>query len=180
MNNQTLAWRLISGESNISKKGSLRENDILQLRGIFLSLDDDKDGLLSTTQLGEALRLLGFIPREKLIKKFATNLNQMRIMGLNEMSFKTDFKTFVTILSKEIKALVEIENEISGLFEFMDSNGSGMISKKELRHLLVETISPFSLSGTEYAKFVRNISFPSNSEYIKISELKRQVLFGLN
>src|SRR4051812_31517121 len=118
MNNQTLAWRLISGESNVSKKGSLRENDILQLRGIFLSLDDDKDGLLSTTQLGEALRLLGFIPREKLIKKFCSNLNQMRIMGLNEMSFKTDFKTFVTILSKEIKALVEIENEIGGLFEF--------------------------------------------------------------
>ncbi len=124
-NQTTLAWRLISTESNILKKGSLRENDVLQLRGIFLSLDDDKDGLLTTGQLADALRLLGFVPRVKLIKKFAPSINQMKILGLNEMSFKTDFKTFVMMLSKEMKALQDIDVELTNLFSFVDTTNSG-------------------------------------------------------
>ncbi len=124
-NQTTLAWRLISTESNILKKGSLKENDVLQLRGIFLSLDDDKDGLLTTSQLADALRLLGFVPRVKLIKKFAPNVNQMKILGLNEMSFKTDFKTFVMMLSKEMKALQDIDVELTHLFSFVDTTNSG-------------------------------------------------------
>ncbi len=177
-NHTSLAWRLISTESNILKKGSLKENDILQLRGIFLSLDEDKDGLLTTAQLGDALKLLGFVPREKLIKKFAVNMNQMKIRGLNEMSFKTDFKTFVMMLSKEMKALQDIDTELTHLFSFIDTTNSGLLSKSDLKHLLVDTITPLSMTPQEFHRFVKGLSFATDSENVRIVDLKKQLLFG--
>jgi Ca2+-binding EF-hand superfamily protein len=50
----------------------------------------------------------------------------MKILGLNEMSFKTDFKTFVMMLSKEMKALQDIDSELSNLFSFIDVTNSGL------------------------------------------------------
>jgi hypothetical protein len=122
--------------------------------------------------------MLGLMPRKKLLKKFALTSSSLKLNGQLSDTFKTDFKTFIKVLSDEIAALKRIEEDISYLLSFMDSSQQkGYISRKELRHLMVEVISPFSLSSLEFNSFAKNISFSSSNDSISIEEFKKRVLF---
>ena len=45
--------------------------ELQQLRGIFAAHDEDKDGLLTDSELQESLRALGFIPNDELMRTFS-------------------------------------------------------------------------------------------------------------
>lgn len=175
----SFAWKVISSELVGPTRSLLREKDVLQLKGIFLSLDDDKDGMLTTLQLIDALKLLGFSTREKSVVKFSANASQLQASGLHALTFKTDFKTFVTVIGKEISAMKEVERDLSFLFEFMDSFETGHLSKKELKHLLVGVEAPSAMTDVEFTRFTKSLIFPPNSETISIADLKIQLIFGL-
>jgi Ca2+-binding EF-hand superfamily protein len=174
----SFAWKVISNDLIGPKKTILKEKDVLQLKGIFLSLDDDRDGQLSSTQLADGLKLLGFSTREKFLLKFSVNAAQNKINGLNAMSFKTDFKTFCNVISKELKEMQSAANDLDYLFSFIDSNNTGFLSKKELKHLLTEVLSPIVLSSVEFNRFMKSLLIPNGSEHISIPDLKNQIIFG--
>ncbi len=200
----TFAWRLItddlsptsststtvtplvpSSSSSHFRKSDLNENQILQLKGIFLHYDTDRDGLLTIEQLTEALQSIGFSTRNKFLIKFLphTTSNQMKIQGKfinhhdSKLTFKTEWKTFLSIINKEIQSLKKLDNELTSLFQFIDINHTGYLSKRELKFLLVDVLSPTRLTAPEFTKFMKSLksSFDSNDN-IRIEELKRQLI----
>ncbi len=100
----SFAWKVISSELVGPSKSILRERDVLQLKGIFLTLDEDKDGMLTTVQLIDALKLLGFSTRQKFVVKFSSSSGEehQNSNGVQGLTFRTDFKTFVSVIGKEL------------------------------------------------------------------------------
>lgn len=92
------------------------------------------------------------------------------------MSFKVDFKTFVIVLSKEIKCLASLERELDSLWSFVDVNETGYLSRKELRFLLVEVETPFKLSPQEFTRFVKGLTFSSEIDSVSILSLKQHLI----
>lgn len=170
------AWRLISSDLiwNCRKGDILDEKHVLQLKGIFLHFDEDKDGVLSVDELEGALSHLGFSTREKFVNKFCGNQEKMKIQGLHKRSFRTDFKTFVIVISKELKTLQQLERDLTALFAFMDVGRTGHLTRRDLRHLLVEVSTPMQLTPEEFTKFMRSLRF---KDKVNIEELKRQLVF---
>ena len=120
-----LAWRLISGDDLIIAKGCLTEGDILQLKGLFLYFDSDKDGYINKEQLVLALKYLGLNPRDNLVHSFTHSANKN--------TFHVDFNTFVEILSREQERLLEVKAELDSLFAFVDPQETGEITVKQLQ-----------------------------------------------
>jgi Ca2+-binding EF-hand superfamily protein len=173
------AWRLISSTGDIptsNRKNDLVDGEVIQLKGVFNHFDDDRDGLLSVPQLAEALQCVGFPTRDKFLRKFCISSNQMKIHGIHSMAFKTDFKTFVTVINKEIKCLSSLGRELDALFAFVDVNETGHLSRKELRFLLVEVETPFKLAVQEFTRFVKGLIFSSETDSVSISDLKRHLI----
>jgi Ca2+-binding EF-hand superfamily protein len=174
----TIAWRLISddGAWSSSTLEAINEDHILQLKVIFLNHDGNKDGYLNTQQLFDALNNVGFKSRKKLILKFSPNSNQIKPTD-QQSSFKTDFKTFVTVIAREVKQLQKLDSELSYLFSFMDINKTGYLSKRDLRHLLMEVETNRQLGTAEFTKFLRSLRFAADTDSISIAELKKQIIF---
>jgi Ca2+-binding EF-hand superfamily protein len=174
-----------SGISAISRRSELNENQILQLKGIFLHFDNDRDGYLTIEQLGEAVLNIGFTNRNKFLTKFLPNQSKLKMEGKfisaqeSKLNFKTDFKTFITVIGKEISSLRNLESELTVLFNYVDVNNSGYISKRELKFLLVDVMSSTRLNSTEFTKFMKSLknSFDSNDN-INIQELKKQLILS--
>ncbi len=197
-NSHSFAWRLINVDRsllsfNVDQQG-FTDPELLQLRGMFLHHDDDRDGFLTSEQLTICLQELGFYTRDRFVKKFCLNPNQIKVRGLTTFSFKTDFKTFVRVLSKEVDSLRSAYQDLSSLFDFMDVDKTGLISKKEVRHLLIEVESSTKLTAQEYTKFMKGLNFIERSgssisninssnvfvnEMITIEDLKSHLLFHI-
>lgn len=175
----SFAWKLIADDVTLSagRKVDLSEAEVLQLKGMFIHFDEDRDGLLTTEQLNNAVSELGFPKREEFIRKFCVNSMQLKAQGLSPMAFKTDFKTFVTVIAREVKNLKLVERDLDALFSFMDTNKTGFVSRKDVRYYLADLASPTHLSPNEYTRFIRNIQFPPGRDTISIEELKKQLLF---
>eukprot|EP01038_Epipyxis_sp_PR26KG_P015665 gene15665-21189_t len=175
---------IIYNDSNERKSGKMNNinifsmNSIIQLRGIFLSLDDDQDGLLTTSQLADALRFIGFIPRDQLLSKFCVNLTEMKMKGKNLMKFSTSFDTFIQVLSNEVNRLHGIAEELNALFLFLDDEKSGYLSKTDLQHVLIEVLTPLSLTTAEFNSFNRAIPY-DKFDRVKVEEIKQLLLLGI-
>lgn len=179
LNMATFAWRLIADDGIWSTRtaDSLDEKHIIQLKGIFLHYDEDKDGFLTITQLSDALLALGFRNRDKLLSKFSSQPLQSRNRSLHGVSFKTDLKTFIQVVTREVRLLRQFDEEFSVLLGFMDVNRTGSVSKRDLRHLLSEVETSSKLSSQEFTRFLRNLRFSSDTDSISIADLRRQILF---
>lgn len=174
----SFAWRLISGDISLlsRKSDALDERHIIQLKGLFSHFDDDRDGYITTEQLTAALLSLGLSTREVFIKKFCVNTAQMKIHGLHGLSFKTDLKTFVAVISREVRYLQTLEEELDALLAFVDEKQTGYITRRELRYLLVDLASPTRLSMQEFTRFVKGLHYTAEDR-VSILELKREILF---
>jgi Ca2+-binding EF-hand superfamily protein len=144
---------------------------IYQLKGIFNLQDTDNDGLITRPQLVKCLQLLGFQIRDKLLLKYlnpsgskkssktvtataasASGKKKTPVTNITAYaSAKVKLSTFISVTLKELPALhASLEEDLHGLFEFMDPTHSGTVSVKDLRHLLVETLSANRLNGDEF------------------------------
>jgi len=66
-------------------------------------------------------------------------------------SSRVGLSTFLKVTLQELPRLHEsIEADLGSLFAFMDPAGAGTISIKDLRHLLVDTLSSTRLDGDEF------------------------------
>jgi Ca2+-binding EF-hand superfamily protein len=179
MNSNSFAWRLITNNEALYslRKTELDESHLIQLKGIFNHYDADRDGLLSVDELTEALKALGFSSRERFLKKFNANSTQLKIQGLHSMNFKVDLKTFISVINREVNSLQKIEEELGALFSFIDVNETGFLSRKEIRHLLVEVETPCKMDQQQFQRFVKGLTFTTDTDSISIGELKRVILF---
>jgi len=168
------------------------------LTGIFLSIDTDGDGFISKTQLVQALGNVGLLPREALLKKFvdaqsaaasssrraSTVSPTRRGTALPQAAgVKFDLITFVKVCLSETDKIKLAGREIDPLLNFMTvDNKTEKITVNQIRHLLVDTLSPQRLDDREFQTFLSALGVPPssikspNDETILVSDLKKKLL----
>jgi len=157
-----------------------------------------------------ALNCVGIQPREALLKQYALAMLDSPTLSeatsssssssssaaalakrrasrpANPVLTKVNMQVFITMTAKELALRNKSqEKDLDPLFAFMNEPGrdAESISIKQLRHLLVETLSPSRLDAREFAAFVAALNLgPANSGksddvLIKIADLKRRMLF---
>lgn len=152
-----------------SSVGAMRETletmdstELQQLRGIFAAHDEDKDGLLTNSELQESLRALGFIPNDELMRKYYLerakrdpdtmphhSMAKSRTAKRRSMaSFRMDLASFMAA-SLHLDTAESAYDEILPLFEEIDAAGTGELTITDLKRLLNQVASPTRLSAQE-------------------------------
>ena len=109
----------------------LREKDIMELNKIFLEIDTNKDGTLSVDE----------------IRKCLIKLNQEKNLKINNQEIEDIFKSIDVNNSKRIEYTEFItsmleestyckEEKLIKIFRMLDKDGSGKISKDEIKKVL--------------------------------------------
>ena len=114
---------------NDSNDQILSNEKISDLNEAFKILDKDKDGHITTKELGDIMKGLGQNPSEAELQDL---INEVDIEGNGTI----DFKEFVGLMTRKMKE-PENEEEIIEAFKIFDKDGNGLISPDELLHVML-------------------------------------------
>ena len=102
---------------------------------------------------------------------------------------RVDLPTFITVTVGELGKIKSASREIDPLLKFMsiDNADPGLISVRQLRHLLVETLSPSRLDEREFRVFLETLGLTNSTlsrsaqeeKLIAIEDLKRKLILQL-
>ena len=161
-----LAWSLISDDGvDFSSTGnSFNDKELLQLKGLFQSLDHDRDGQLTEVQVCRAFDLLGIKPSLDTANVFV------------ELQ-SVDFSAFVESLYAEKHRFRDFDAQLDLLLSFYDTDRTGFITKNDLKQLLCAPSSPFCFSDNDFDSFMATLE-PKNSQKIGIEWIKQKLIFG--
>jgi len=106
----------------------LSDEKIAQFQSCFNLFDKDKDGYISSSEIGLVLRALGETPSEADIKRIAQQIDSN---GDN----RVDFNEFLNILTKQMEKRIT-DDDIEKAFKIFDQNNDGQISCSELKHVI--------------------------------------------
>jgi calcium-binding protein CML len=121
-----------------SLRPKIDDMKVHQLRGIFSTFDEDRDGFLSTKELESALFSLGIDPTPYTISKYQ----------LGSMNGKVDIASFVRLTTVR-EPVRTTEESILTLFREFDKENTGKVSLGTVIHLLCEVDTPSSLSAAD-------------------------------
>ena len=107
---------------------SLPEDKITECREVFDLFDKDKDGSITTKELGDVMRALGANPTN-------TELQEMISEVDKDNSGKIEFNEFLDLFARKMKD-PDTEEDLIEAFKIFDKDGSGNISASELRHVM--------------------------------------------
>jgi len=115
------------GDRNRTGRGSmdrqLTHQDIDCLKEAFALFDNDRNGEITTDELGKILRTHSFNPSEEDLKDMIKNVDKNSNGGI-------DFNEFIEMM---VRQGTDIEDEISQSFRVFDRDGDGLITAEELR-----------------------------------------------
>lgn len=106
----------------------LTESQLNAYREAFSLFDKDRDGKITSRELGTVMRSLGQTPTEAEISDM---INEIDI----DNDGTVDFSEFITMMARRMKTSDD-EEVIKEAFRVFDRNGNGLISAAELRHVL--------------------------------------------
>ena len=107
---------------------SLGEDKVNECKEVFDLFDKDKDGCITTKELGDVMRALGANPTPSELVEMINQLDQNG-SGLIE------FNPFLEVFAEKIKD-PNAELHIMEAFKIFDKDGTGVISSHELRHVI--------------------------------------------
>lgn len=110
---------------NLSSK--FTEEQLDELKEAFAVYDMNRDGSITTRELGTVMRQLGQNPTE------AEILEMIKEVDKNNSGTIT-FEEFTMLMSGKMKN-VDTEDDIRDAFRVFDVNGNGFISAQELLHV---------------------------------------------
>ena len=108
--------------------GNLAEEKITEFCSAFELFDKDRDGAITTKELGTVMRNLGQNPSEEELKQM---IREVDLDG----SGTIDFKEFLCLMVKKMKGN-DTEEELLEAFKVFDRDGNGYITSHELRHIM--------------------------------------------
>jgi hypothetical protein len=183
--------------------GEEERNMHAHVLGIFVSLDTDKDGLITRPQLLQGIMLLGLRPTETLLRKFQGEVAEVParrssvLMSVDERvrQSKIDPKTFSKVVMEEwMRVRHTLKSSLDPLFSFAvegqaavnriahgGMSGKGVnedaatITPTALKHLMQGIQVSTKLSDKDYASFLELLPTDALGN-VTMRDLKR-VLF---
>lgn len=101
----------------------LTEEQIAEFREAFLKVDKDMDGVVSAKEVGSVLRCLGMESNEMDIL--------VEVNGIDTLSFAD----FLSLMARKMNE-GDREEDLIEPFRVFDTDGTGLISPAEMRHVL--------------------------------------------
>jgi len=146
----------------MSKHG-LSEEEVGDLKEAFSLFDIDGDGTITLVELKEVMRSLGQNPTEQ---ELIQMINSVDDNGDNEI----DFEEFLILMSsKNQGGKNDPDKELRDAFAVFDSDGSGSISRDELKKLMKQLGQ--TLSDAELDAMMDEVDTDGNGE-IDFEEFK--------
>ena len=124
---------------------NLSEEKIAEFRAAFELFDRDRDGTITTKELGTVMKNLGQNPSETELEEM---IKQVDLDGNGTI----DFKEFLGLMVRKMKD-TDTEEELLEAFKVFDRDGNGFITSHELRHVMSNLGQ--SLSPEEIEEMVR-------------------------
>ena len=109
----------------------------MEFKGVFELFDKDRNGKITSKELGTVMRGLGQNPTEEELKQM---IREVDLDGNGTI----DFKEFLCLMVKKMKD-TDTEEELLEAFKVFDRDGNGFITSHELRNImnsLGEGLSP--------------------------------------
>jgi len=106
----------------------LSEERIPEFRASFEMFDKDKDGLITTNELGTVLRFYGHFPTEYELYKMVSEIDL-------DGNGTIEFKEFLGLMVRKMRDS-ETEEELIEAFRVFDRDGNGFITSLELRFVM--------------------------------------------
>ena len=116
---------------------NLTDEKIMEFKGVFELFDKDRNGKITSKELGTVMRGLGQNPTEEELKQI---IREVDLDGNGTI----DFKEFLCLMVKKMKD-TDTEEELLEAFKVFDRDGNGFITSHELRNImnsLGEGLSP--------------------------------------
>mmetsp|Transcript_19811 Transcript_19811/g.42679 ORF Transcript_19811/g.42679 Transcript_19811/m.42679 type:complete len:148 (+) Transcript_19811:130-573(+) len=116
--------------SSAMSSRNLTEEEIADLKEAFSMFDIDGDGTVTLTELKEVMRSLGQNPTDA---ELVEMINSVDDNGDNEI----DFEEFLVLMKSRIGER-DPDKELRDAFKVFDTDGSGSISRDELKRLMTQ------------------------------------------
>ncbi|XP_075686948.1 calcium-binding protein 5 isoform X3 [Rhinoderma darwinii] len=137
----------------IAEKQGYRElgtDEIEELRDAFVEFDKDKDGFITCKDLGNLMRIMGYMPTEMELIELSQQIN-MNLGG------RVDFQDFVDLMTpkllEETAGMIGVK-ELRDAFKEFDANGDGEITLDELQQAMQRLLGE-KLTHSEISDVVR-------------------------
>ena len=142
---------------------SLTSEQILEFREAFQAFDKDGNGSITTKELGTVMRSLGQNLSETEIREIIDEVDE-------DKNGTIDFQEFLSLMARKMKIL-DKEDELIDAFKKLDLDGTGKISKYQLRYIILSTESGFTGDDIEELLKIAEIDEDGNidlHDFIKI------------
>ena len=140
---------------------NLSEKKTTELLAAFEIFDKDRDGALSTKELGTVLRNLGKYPNEDELDELVKEIDL-------DGSGKIEFDEFLYLMVKIMNQTDSEEEELKEAFNFLDIDGAGYITSHQLRYLMLKE----GLTNQEVDEMIKEID-EDNDGRIDFDEFKK-------
>ena len=126
---------------------NLTDEQIIEFREAFQAFDKDGNGSITTRELGTVMRSLGQNLSEAEIKEMIDIVDE-------DKNGTIDFQEFLNLMARKMK-IIDKEEELLDAFNILDRDGSGKISKYELRYIIMSTDS--KIKGDDIDDIIKTI-----------------------
>ena len=126
---------------------NLTDEQIIEFREAFQAFDKDGNGSITTKELGTVMRSLGQNLSEAEIKEMIDIVDE-------DKNGTIDFQEFLHLMARKMK-IIDKEEELLEAFNVLDRDGSGKISKYQLRNIIMSTES--GITEQEVEEFIKTI-----------------------
>ena len=126
---------------------NLTDEQIIEFREAFQAFDKDGNGSITTKELGTVMRSLGQNLSEAEIKEMIYIVDE-------DKNGTIDFQEFLHLMARKMK-IIDKEEELLDAFNILDRDGSGKISKYELRYIIMSTDS--KIKGDDIEDIIKTI-----------------------
>jgi calmodulin len=126
---------------------ALTQNMVRELEEAFFLFDYDKDGKITSREVGAAVRSVGLNPTEVELKEM--------INDVNSIGGTVDVSNLCQIITKRVRELKTTPEELKDAFQVFDKQGTGMISVHDLK-LSLTTLGE-RLTDEELDELIREV-----------------------
>ena len=146
---------------------NISEERLAELRCAFDLFDTDKDGKVDPKEIAGSFSKMGQQLNEEDLKEM-TKIVDCDYKG------KIDFEEFVAIFQSKLKDN-DTEEEIYEAFKIFNKKGTGLISKKELKHILSSLHEP--LGNDEIEDIMKQWDLDHDG-FLNYEEFKNMMIHG--